>query len=246
MKEMKEHFVPRINEFIDLVRQTNKEQAKHIVELGNWLTHLTNEFKVLTYEMQSNELFEIAKGDLYDPKTTLYLQKSKEFEHHIRAFRAVFQQHIKDTNYQMGMFSSHWGGYIEQIGTLYLLNLLRKEYQVHTWYQKFKKYWHKSRNVEVDLLAISDQYNFVVEVKNQLKETVLEQVNAIIEKLNAHCPELGDKPIQPVIICMHAELSLLEDIDWGNIWILKYNGFEPGQQEDSWVWLRKGDLPLLS
>lgn len=237
-EEMKEEFVPRLNEFIELIKDVHVAQANHIVELGNWLTHLEREFKVLTFEAQANDLYTKQVGQVYDGKTDLHLLKCKEFEKHIIAFRSFFQEHIKQSNYQLGMFSTHWGGYIEKLAVDYFLNFLRKDYGVHTWYQKYKKYFGKAKNVEVDLLALSDTHNYVIEVKNQLNSDALKQINTIVAKLKEHCPDLQGRTFQPMVFCMHVpDESILETLDWGDIWIMKYNGFEQNNAQDTWEWL---------
>ncbi len=237
MEEMQSHFIPRLNEFSELMRTVNRLHGKHIVETGEQIKQLKHQFEMNAKEIYLNH----PVGDNKELKEEyqLFLQKTKELQDHFKAFRVIFQNHVNDTNFQLGMFSTFWGSYIEQKGVEYMLQSLRRDYQVHTWYQKFKKYWHKSRNFEIDLLALSDTHAYLIEVKNQLKKEVIHQVLTNLEKLREQAPEYNHLQKQVIIMCCHAEDDVVNTLVWGNIWIMRYTGFDTNKTEESWEWIRK-------
>ena len=162
-------------------------------------------------------------------------------ENQAKTFGAIFQNAIDDTNFQLGMLGTHWGGYLEQIGVQFMLNTLRADYGVHTSFQKFKRFWHKTRNVEIDLLALNDTTAYVVEVKNQLKETSFIQMLATLDKIKEKVPEYAHLKIQPVFVCIHAEEPIIKTATMSNLWIVRYKGFDRDRPIDSFEWMRKDE-----
>ncbi|OFX42836.1 MAG: hypothetical protein A2046_03670 [Bacteroidetes bacterium GWA2_30_7] len=241
MEEMNKTFLPRLNDFSELFKEVQKQHVQHIMNLSEQqkllkenISDIKTELKALTILQKLND-----KEAEHFQKYTEIENKIQTFEKHIAAFRVVYQQYINDTNFMLGKISCHWGGYIEQIGVEFILNLLRKEYGVHTWYQKYKRYWHKSKNVELDLVALSDTHAYIIEVKNQLKPEVIQQILISQDKINEHIPELSHLTKQPVVMCVHGDEAILNMLGWANVWVLKYAGFETENQENNWEWIQR-------
>lgn len=228
MEKMDTAFLPLLNKFSELLKQGHTQQAKHVVAITNRLKELTKEYEAIKADtlatMETNSV----------PPPANFMNACENFIENRRIFFEKFQAFIDQANFMLGKFSNHWGGYIEQMGVEYMLNLLRKDYEVHTWYQKFKKYWHKSRNVEIDLLAMNDSTAYFIEVKNQLKPEVIKQILTILDKIREHCPELHHLKIQPIIMCIHADENLIKTLNCGGIWIYKYSGLQGAKSEKSW------------
>jgi hypothetical protein len=242
MQSTNESFTRRLGLFIELLKDTQESHVEHMLYLSKWQKDLIDENKQMA-QMISKEM---ESGKVQDNRDlqALFQQEMahvREFENAAKAFRTIFQHHIDDTNFQLGMYSSHWGGYIETLGVQYMLNSLRKDFGVHTSFQKFKRYWHKSKNVEIDLLALSDTHAYIVEVKSQLKEDTFIQMLTILDKIKEKIPEYAHLQLRPVFVCMHAEPKIVRSTTMSGLWILRYKGFDRDSPIDSFEWLRKDE-----
>jgi hypothetical protein len=235
-------FTKKLNAFSEMLKETHHLHAENIVRLGKMQKELAAANKIL---MDNLTLPTMEESEDLIQKQKLLIQEQvrlcKSFEITCKTQRPIFQQFIDDTNLQLGMFSSHWGGYIEWLGVQYMLATLKRDYAVHTTIQKFKRWWHKSRNVEIDLLAISNTHLYVVEVKSQLKEETFLQMLTILEKIKDHLPEYGHLKIQPIFMCVDTDEQLIRTSLMGGIWILRYIGVDNviNTQANSFEWLRK-------
>lgn len=238
---MNEEFIPKMNEFIELLKETSRLHAENITRLSAFQNELSTENERLTKAIKKQQLEMDDKGYKLSHLLEHQLKACAEFKEAVNESRAAFQHLINDTNQQLGKFSSYWGGYIETIGVFYMLNTLKKEYGVHTTFQKFKRWWNKSRNVEIDLLAISDTHAYIIEVKNQLKEETFKQMLTVLEKIKEKIPEYNHLKLQPVFICMHAEEKIVQTSTMGGIWVIRYKGFDPSDPKDEFEWLRKDE-----
>lgn len=238
---MRENFIPRLNEFTELLKLAYARHAETIVELGDMQKELLDKNGKLREDLKA--LYDVKKYS--DPQVANRLANLLTYTSCWRASvteeRQAFQLFIRRTNEQLGSFSSHWGSYLESLGVQYMLNSLKKDHGVHTSIQKFKRWWHKSRNVEIDLLALSDTHAYVVEVKNNLKEETFKQMLTVLDKIREKIPEYAHLRLQPVFVCMHAEEKIVQTSLMGGIWIVRYCGFDPDNPKDEFVWLRKDD-----
>ncbi len=243
-KVMEEEFVPRINTFIEMHKEARKMHADYIVTLSDWQKSLIHENKNLKAELQVLNKPEAVSDTLFKMLIENQVLKNEDFEGAMTEFRTAYNGYIHDANLALGRLSNHWGGYIESVGVEYLLNMLRKEFQVHTFVQKFKRYWHKSKNIEVDLLALSDDTCFFVEVKNHLKEDLVPKLTTNLEKFREKVPEYGHLKLQPVLFCVHINASVMQNSflpdDW---WVVHYKNFEPEKPKHSFDWLVGGPEP---
>jgi len=235
MKEMQEKFIPRLNRFSELLKETYSFHIENILRLDA----VQKDLLAAKNRLQDQEQLTAV---LPDTSVAKYLAECSDFEKSIKAWQTLFHKHITDTNLQLGLLSSHWGGYIEHIGVQFMLGTLKREYKVHTTFQKFKRWWHKSRNVEIDLLAISDTHAYVVEVKNQLKEETFKQMLVILEKIKEKVPEYEHLIIQPVFICVHADSAVVNTGKMSGLWIVRYKGFDRENPVDEFEWLRKDNI----
>ena len=242
MENPNEIFITRLSAFMEMLKDTHKVHVEHIVRLGEWQKKLMDENTQI--QKQAAIELELSKMPGYPQPVEFFQQQiedAREFEKAAKAFRTIFQQHIDDTNFQLGMYSTHWGGYIEALGVQYMLTTLRRDHGVHTSFQKFKRFWHKSKNVEIDLLAISDTHAYIVEVKNQLKEDTFIQMLKILDKIKEKVPEYAHLQLRPVFVCIHAEEQIVRSATLGGVWIVRYTGFDRESPIDSFEWLRKDE-----
>ncbi len=240
MLHMKDDFLPLLNDFSERLKDTNRIHAAHIVEQGKMLTALRNELHELKATAQS--ALKSAKA-IKEPELVsqidAYLSVCDEFSRSFKAYRYIFQQQINDNNQQLGMFSTMWGGYVEQLAVQYMSNILRSEYQAHTFMHRFRRLWDKKQGLEIDLLAMSDTHAYIIEVKNQLKEEAFIQMLTILDKLKVHMPSITALKVQPVFVCVHASDQIVHTATMSGIWVLRYQGFDAEKPEHSFEWLRK-------
>lgn len=241
MNLMKESFIPRLNEFTELLKAAHALHADNIKRLGAWQKELYDENEKLRQQLKS----QYAEHQYRNPAGTNAIAKqlsyTNSFKEASKEGREYFQQLLQDTNEQLGSFSSHWGSYIEALGVQFMLGELKRDHQVHTTIQKFKRWWHKSRNVEIDLLALSDTHAYIVEVKNQLKEDTFKQMLTVLEKIREKVPEYAHLQMQPVFVCVHAEEKMINTTTMSGVWIIRYKGFDPIDPQHEFEWLRRDE-----
>jgi hypothetical protein len=241
-EEMNERFVPRINRFIELLKEARQMHAAHIMRLKNWQIELKRENNLLINQLKTEieEETYIADKELIYTKMLNNLTYCKDFEKYVNSFRGTFQEYIDDLNVGLGTLSNHWGGYIETLGVQYMLHTLRNAFGVHTSFQKFERSWHKDKKkVEIDLLALSDTHAYVVEVKSQLREDTFTQMLYILDKIYNKIPEYNHLKIQPVFVCTYAEEAIVHSTTLSGLWIVRYNDFTLDNPRQNFEWLRK-------
>lgn len=241
MEEMNKSFVPRLNDFTEKMKEVQKLHVQHILELSEQQKILRECVADMRKDMQIECKTQEINNNINIREYPAYIEMENKlitFEKHIAEFRTNYQNYINDSNFMLGRTSNHWGGYIEQVGVEYILNLLRKEYGVHTWCHKFKRYWDKSKNAEIDLVALNDTHAYIIEVKNQLKPETITQILTTHEKIEKHVPELKRYTKQAVVMCIHADKEILKTLNWANVWVLRYEGFELEKQKNNWEWLQ--------
>lgn len=241
MKAMKEDFVPRLNEFTELMKEAYALHADNIKRLGNWQKEIYDENQKLREELKQLHQVHQYKNSAGANSIAKQLSLTAAFKEAARESRTAFQEMVEISNKHLGGLSSHWGSFLETFAVQYLLNTLKREYGVHTTFQKFKRWWHKSRNVELDLLAISDTHAYVAEVKNQLKEDTFKQMLTSLEKIKEKIPEYAHLKLQPVFVCVHAEEAVVKTTTMSGVWIIRYCGLDQENGKEEFEWLRKDE-----
>jgi hypothetical protein len=240
--EMTQSFLPKLNAFTEQLKEAHLQHAAHVEELTALLKDLKLENDLMRKHIEVQSVLNPASiTEQFKAQMQQHLENLGRLENHAKTFGTIFQNVIDDTNLQLGMLATHWGGYLEQIGVHFMLNTLKADYGVHTSFQKFKRFWQKTRNVEIDLLALSDTTAYVVEVKNQLKEASLKQMLTTLEKIKEKVPEYSHLKIQPVFVCIHAEDQYVKAVTMANLWVVRYKGFDRIRPIDSFEWLRKDE-----
>jgi hypothetical protein len=186
---MHEQFVPQLNEFIELLKKTQTMHVDYIVKLSDLQKELRYENEKLKKSWQLEDKPVLVNEGEFLEFIQKQVQYCQDLEKQLKLFRGFYKDHIEDTNLMLGRVSNHWGGYIESIGVQYLLNYLRKNHQAHTFIEKFKRYWHKSRNIEIDLLALSNSHVYHVEVKTHLKSEFLIPLQVNLSKFKENVLE---------------------------------------------------------
>lgn len=234
---MQEHakFENKISVFITLLKQATKIQAEHIVTLGKQHQELWASQKELKNENKNSSNIDALKAEQWNT----FLEQCTVFENQMKVAKNYFQEHIKLSNAELGSFSNMWGSYIEQLAVLHFMNVLRTELEVDTYMQKVKRFWGKNKNVEVDILALNKDTAFLIEVKNQLKPEHLNQVLTTCEKIEEFFPELKSFKLQPIIMCINFDESIVEDYINKNIWVMQYIESTNNKVKPDWVWRYK-------
>jgi hypothetical protein len=228
MQQEEENFIPALQNFTQLVKQARQEHAHFLTDFIKKLHNL----KELIKEEEEQTLQNIDTGD-----TALQTKCRLAFVEFLKTrhdFRGQFKNFIDDTNFMLGKFTNHWGGYIEQMGVVYMLNLLRKEYSTNQSYEKYRKHWGVNGNIELDLVALNKTTMYIVEIKNQLKAEVIIQIINNINKIKENCPEFAAYKIQPIVMCVEIDEHLFNTITCAGIWIYKYNASNGAKSNKSW------------
>lgn len=242
-EEINELFVPRANRFIKLLNEATQMQSQHIKQLKECQRELSRENKLLIAELKTG-IKEARRGN---DEFTMYrkmlenMTYCKDLEQYITSLQEAFQKYTKDLNIGLGTLSSHWGGYVEKLGVQFMLSMLKKDFGVHTSFQKFERLGDNKETVEIDLLAISDTHVYVVEVKSHLKEETFIQMLYILDKIRRKIPEYSHLKIQPVFVCAYARKAIVRSTILSGLWIVRYNNLNPDKPQKSFEWLRKDE-----
>jgi hypothetical protein len=226
-------FEKELNTFMLLLKQANKVHAEYIVSLGNQYVEIGRNYK----EFKQFRVADTSKSERKKAQWTEFIDECEVFEQRLKQARQYFSQQIKMSNAVLGGFSNHWGGFVEQVAVIYFLDVLQKELGVRTWCQKFRKSWDKRGGVEIDILALSDEICYIIEVKNQLKIENIDQVNKVLTKVEEHLPELSGYKKQSIVMCLNIDDRITDEFEKENIWVIKYDGYKDGEMKNEWVWV---------
>jgi hypothetical protein len=242
-EEINERFVPFVNRFIELFKEARQMHATHIIQIKYWQKELKRDNDLLIDQLITGieEEAYIADREALLKKMLDNLTYCEDFKKYADSFRGIFKKYIDDLNIGLGTLSNHWGGYIETLGVQYMLNTLRKDFGIHTSFQKFERFWDKNKKVEIDLLALSDTHAYVVEVKSHLREDTFTQMLYILDKIYNKIPEYKHLKIQPVFVCMYADEAIVHSTTLSGLWIVRYNEFAPDNPLRNFEWLRKDE-----
>jgi hypothetical protein len=238
---MREIFIPQLNEFTELQKQTHKVHVEYIMSLSKWQNNLLEQNQKLKERWKTMTKPALVNDKEYKAFIDEQLAICNIFAQEIKKLRVVFGDHIEDTNFMLGKISNHWGGYVESIGVRYLVDYLRKQYGTHTFFEKFRRYWHKSRNVEIDLLATSETHVYIVEAKSQLKIEHLAKFQKMLDKFKENVPQYGHLIPQPILFCIHTSDEVLAEAKAQDWWILRYKDFDRENPSKSFEWLSGQD-----
>lgn len=231
-----------LNRFNTRLKEMTATHVSYIRKMNEWERALRASTQDILHQIQVG----VKRLELNDDSDKIqslltYGALGIQLEKSEQAFHKIFQQHIDETNKVFGAFSSHWGSYIESVGVIHVLNYLQKHREVHTSCQQFNRKKDKQR-VSIDLLALSDTYCFVIDVKNQLKVEHLDSLDKNVSKLRAIAPEYHHLVMQPVLVCFHADPFMINYLakDNQSTWILRYHGFDKENPHNGFSWLYGG------
>lgn len=231
---MNESFIPRLNAFSEKLKEVSGYHEDQLIALTKGLQLIRSQHAQLT-----NNKRPIPQRAAVSPQWQEFIKASQEFERSAQAYHHLLQQHIRDTNVELGLFGNHWGGYIETKGVEFLLNWLRSECGVQLSFQKYKRWWGESKNLEIDLLAISETHLYVAEVKNQLKSAHFGQMQKNLETLKEKAPQYAHLIVQPIFVCLHLGTAVLNNKLLPDAWIVRYKGFDPDGVESEFEWAKR-------
>ncbi|MBV7533163.1 hypothetical protein [Chitinophaga sp. sic0106] len=232
------HFLPSLNDFNLLFNQITKAHLEHLQLLNKWHTDIRQECDKLMTQMQGG-IDATPDNSKYYPAMLENLSHTMEFYDAINGFREAFHMFVEETNEQLSCFSTHWNGHLERLAINYVANYLKKVYEVHTSYIKFKRCWGNGANafVEADMIAINDTHLFITEAKKSLKEENFYKTLYNRDRLKERMPEYKHLHFQPLFICETVEDSVARKAKESGLWILRYRGFDANYPVNTFEWL---------
>ncbi len=230
------------------MQRLNRAQASHVKELSQTTEFIFKEWYRLMGDVNHSyqDYRQMVESDYTRRKKNLaqerYIMENRMFAKRVENMtslsekyqflketlheeRKVFKQVINEVNAQAGEFSHIWGGFVEKMAIESATNLLQKQYEANTFYCKVRKTiasddTSKRLQLELDLLAESDDTVFLVEAKSTLRQESLNQLKTILERFATFFPQYSGKKIQPIFACLSAEEGLAEQALEAGIWLL--------------------------
>jgi hypothetical protein len=221
---MQTPFIKKLNELIELHKIATKSHIEFVKELSTIFNDIRAEIKLSLQSFQTKEPKQ--KLDLNNDALPEHIKTYLEFKEINKNYQKDFGQLIDQTNTVLGAISNHWGSYLEDLAVKRCIVYLKQDWQVHTCYQKYNKTWGKNKQVELDMIALSDTHIYITEVKNQLNDNALYSILKNIDKINEHLEEFAHLKKQLIVICLYADEATVEKLRIAGVWILRYMGFD--------------------
>ncbi|NIG54155.1 hypothetical protein [Chitinophaga sp. Cy-1792] len=237
MNTFSEKFIPRLNEFKELLREIHKLHQQHSQNFQQWHRNIERECQQLLQQMNTG-INAIAADNKYFESMLSNLSHCMELQEALTTFSDVFNEYIEDTNEVLGQFSNHWNGHLETLSIKYLEKSLQHEYSTHTFIQKYKHTIPNTEILEADHIAISDTTCFVSHFDNPVFSSLLPDTLTIQSYANTLIPGTSHLHLQPVIICIQPNETLFQKALSLNCWVLKYEGFDPETARHAFQWYR--------
>jgi|GEM_PF-2618627 len=238
MKHMTLYFLPSLNDFNQLFEQIRQTHLKHLELCNKWHMEIRRECENLMSQMQAG-IDATPENSQYYQAMLENLSHTMEFYDAINGFREAFHMFVEETNEQLACFSTLWNGHLERLAISYVANYLKKVYEVHTSFFKFKRSMSPGSNsfVEGDMIAINDTHLFIAEAKKELKDENYYKTLYNRDRLKERMPEYPHHHFQPIFICETVDDSVVRKAKDGGLWILRYRGFDANNPVNTFEWL---------
>ncbi|SHL58887.1 hypothetical protein SAMN05444266_10487 [Chitinophaga jiangningensis] len=238
MKDMTLHFLPSLNDFNLLFEQIRQTHLQHLERCNKWHKEILQECKTLMAQMQAG-IDATPESSKYYQAMLENLSHTMEFYDAINGFREAFHMFVEETNEQLACFSTHWNGHLERLAIAYVANYLKKVYEVHTSYYKFKRTWGTGTNafVEADMIAINSTHLFIAEAKKELKAENFYKTLYNRDRIRERMPEYAHLHFQPLFICETVDPNVARKANDSGLWILRYRGFDANNPVNTFEWL---------
>ena len=133
---------------------------------------------------------------------------------------------IKETNMQIKELGKQIGGLGNKFGTFNeglvlpsLFKLFKEKFYCTEITERYK-FFSNGDSMEIDLLAISADSCFIIEIKSHFKPDAIEQLQKQIERFRKFKKEYADRKIYGVIVATHYEKENIKELILNGIYFI--------------------------
>ncbi len=153
----------------------------------------------------------------------------KEFKDEMGVFKDKMEQDHKAMNKQWGDLANKMGTLVEDIISPAIRPVVTKYFDCEITYFSLnvrKKDKRLNLQGEFDVIAVSDEYVFLVEAKSTPKKQYLYEFIENIETFKKLFPEYGDKRLIPVFASLRFDENMIQLATEEKIYLLAYREWE--------------------
>jgi len=161
--------------------------------------------------------------------TKAFKNEMREFKTEMRVFKDETERDRKDMNRKWGELANKMGTLVEDIISPAIRPVVTKYFDCEiTYFSVNVKKKDKRLNLqgEFDVIAVSDDYLFLVEAKSTPKKQYLYEFIDNIETFKKLFPEYGDKHLIPVFASLRFEENMIQLATEEKIYLLAYREWE--------------------
>jgi hypothetical protein len=118
---------------------------------------------------------------------------------------------INELGKQIGGLGNKFGTFNEGLVLPSLEKLFETHFNCKSIAQNYK-FFSNGNSMEIDMLAISEESVYIIEIKSHLKLEVIEQVQNQVEKFRKNMKEYSERKIYSVIVATHYEKDFVKNI----------------------------------
>jgi hypothetical protein len=138
---------------------------------------------------------------------------------HIAAEQLKTDKQIKELGKQIGGLGNKFGTFNDGLVMPLLVKLFKTKFKCKSVAENFK-FYSNGNSMEIDLLAVSTDSCFIVEIKSHLKDEAIDQINNQIAKFRKNMKEYSDRNLYGVVVATHYDKVVLEKVSENGIYFI--------------------------
>jgi len=210
---------PEIEERVDSLEAIF---GRFMIHTDTMMNRMERDTRLLKQEMR--EFKDEMRTEMKDFKDEMGV-----FKDEMRVFKDETERDRKDMNRKWGDLANKMGTLVEDIISPAIRPVVTKYFDCEiTYFSVNVKKKDKRLNLqgEFDVIAVSDEYVFLVEAKSTPKKQYLYEFTDNIETFRKLFPEYGDKRLIPVFASLRFEENMTELATEKKIYLLAYREWE--------------------
>jgi hypothetical protein len=146
------------------------------------------------------------------------LETDKKFHETNEKFQET-DKYLKNLGKEIGGLGNKFGTFNEGLVMPSLVQLFKTKFGCKSISENFR-FFANGNSMEIDLLAVSNDSCFIIEIKSHLKEDAIEQVKNQIEKFRKNMKEYSDKSLFAVLVATHYDKTMFEKVSENGIYFI--------------------------
>jgi hypothetical protein len=153
----------------------------------------------------------------------------KEFKNEMKEFKNEMRNDLKQSKKQWGDLANKMGTIVEDIISPAVCPVVEKYFKCIVNYKTIntrKTDIHLKITGEFDVIAVSDEFVFLIEAKSTPKEEYVDKFLNNIEKFKKLFPEYSEKKLIPIFSSLRFENELIEYATKKQIYVMAYKEWD--------------------